>query len=93
MDKYSAERIHPDHRQDKRQTVACPGQFYIDADVFDSSSVDLSEGGARLLLNKPVKIVLRLNMGTYEMERNAQLVWARKSRSGDMEYGLQFLDD
>jgi len=82
-----------DHRRDIRQRVECPGEFFIDADIFKARSMDLSESGIRLQLQKPVQIVMRLQVGMSEMDRLANLVWARRNSNGQMEYGLEYLPD
>jgi len=82
-----------DHRRDLRQRVQCPGEFYIDADIFKAQSMDVSESGIRLQLQKPVQIVMRLQVGASELDRLANLVWARRNSDGKMEYGLEYLPD
>jgi len=78
-------------RRDERQTIQGPGQFFIDEDVVEAKSLDVSEGGARIKLQQPVKVVFRMLVGAYEMEHRANIVWAKRGKDGKMEYGLEYL--
>lgn len=77
-------------RREQRQAVQFPGQFYIDGDIFKTRSMDLSETGVRICIDNPMKIAIRMQIGAYEMENSARLVWARKNGKGQMEYGLEY---
>jgi hypothetical protein len=83
----------PNKRSDSRQYVQCPTQFYMDSDVVDARTLDFSEGGIRLQVLKPIRVVMRINMGGREEDRVATLVWARKNAAGALEYGLQYPDE
>ena len=80
-------------RHNRRRRIRANGEFFIDADLIRAHSVDLSTGGIRLRLKNPVQIIMRMKIGAYEMERVANLVWARKNELGDLEYGLEYLPD
>ncbi len=77
-------------RRDQRQAVQFPGQFNIDGDTYETPSLDLSEQGIRIRIDTPIKISIRMQIGAYEMENSANLVWARRNSQGQMEYGLEY---
>ncbi|MBF0502884.1 MAG: PilZ domain-containing protein, partial [Candidatus Riflebacteria bacterium] len=80
-------------RQILRKEIRCPGEFYIDADILRTQTVDLSETGIRLQTERPIQVMMRIQVDNKELERNASLVWARRTKDGKMEYGLEFSSD
>ena len=80
-----------ERRRDERQMIQGSGQFSLNEDVCEARSLDVSENGARIMLQQPVKVVFKMPVGAYEMERRANIVWAKRGQDGKMEYGLEYL--
>ena len=84
----------PDKRRVAREPVQAKVEFYVDADIIDAVSVDVSEIGVRFDTDIPIKIRMRMEVGGKLVEREAQLVWAEKAcESGRMSYGLKYIPD
>jgi hypothetical protein len=82
---------------EKRTTDRAPVQkqveFFVDADIIQAESVDLSQSGVRMNTDKPIAIRMRIYHpdGGFD-EHVAQLVWA--TRKGEqMSYGFEFHPD
>lgn len=77
-------------RVEKRQVIQNPGLLSIEADLIDGKALNLSDHGAKVCVRGPIQIVLRMQVGAYETERRAKLVWARPNPDGETMCGLEF---
>ena len=77
----------------ERKPVITSVEFYVDADIIQATSVDLSEGGIRFTTSKPILVRMRFEVDGRQEEREAQLVWAGRNESDTMDYGLQYVED
>lgn len=69
-------------------------EFIIDEDVIFAKSINASETGIRFDTAKPIHILMRVTTEKDEvLEHKAELVWAKRNESGNMAYGLQFIED
>ncbi|MFZ2959627.1 MAG: PilZ domain-containing protein [Candidatus Ozemobacteraceae bacterium] len=84
------EPLFHEKRIDPRQYVQCPAKVYVGYDAVNAQSMNFSESGIRLQFSEPVRISMRVKIGDYEDDRQADLVWARKDAEGKMEIGLQY---
>ena len=82
----------PDKRKAERDLLQSKVEFYVDADIIEAVSVDVSDIGVRFETEKPIMVRLRMEVGEQLLEREARLVWAvKKSDSDMMTYGLEYI--
>ena len=81
-----------ERRRAERIRINSAVEFVVDADVLNARSVDISETGLRFDSPTPIAVHLRMVIDGTESEREARLVWARRADSGDMSYGLEFIE-
>ena len=89
----SAENNSEERRNTSRKQMDAPVQFIVDADILDARSQDISDTGIRMMTNAPIRIIMRLTKSGETEDRIANLVWARKSKDGGLEYGFEFLPE
>jgi len=83
-----------DKRRAGRDPLKTKVEFYVDADIIEAVSLDVSKFGVRFGTERPIKVRLRMELGEQLLEREAQLVWATKeAESGMMVYGLEYIPD
>ena len=82
-----------DERKELRADLTTEIEFRVDADVLKASTIDVSESGLRLETVRPIRIALRYKEDVITKIYNAQLVWARETDGGYMEYGFKYVDD
>lgn len=82
-----------DKRHAERKPISTEVEFYVDADIIDASSIDISESGIRITSLNPIRVRMRFMADGERHERLAELVWARRNPEGDMDYGLQYIED
>ena len=83
-----------DNRRAERDPLKTKVEFYVDADIIEAVSLDVSKFGVRFGTEKPIRVRLRMVLGEQLLEREAQLVWAKKeAESGMMVYGLEYIPD
>jgi hypothetical protein len=81
-----------EQRQAPRRAFNEQVEFFVDSDIVDASSIDISEGGIRLQTQTPITICMRMEFSGELEERRARLVWASRGPDDSMTYGLQFAD-
>ncbi|MBF0449540.1 MAG: PilZ domain-containing protein [Candidatus Magnetomorum sp.] len=80
-----------DLRTASRIPIKTRVEFFIDADIIDAESVNMSNSGIRFDTQTPIPIQMRLEKGGILHENRAQLVWAQSKADGGMTYGFQFV--
>lgn len=80
-------------RTAERKTVKKPVEFFVDADIIQAESVDLSSTGIRMTTQHPIRIRMRIydDDGGFR-EQVAELVWASKE-APLTSYGFEFGPD
>ena len=74
-----------------RKKVETKVEFYVDADVIQAISIDVSKTGVRFETEQAVPIRLNMVLDGELYRRPAQLVWARRD-DGKMNYGFEFIE-
>ncbi len=87
------QKDNPERRGAERRPITTEVEFYVDADIVEASSIDLSKTGVQLSTDRPIRIRLRMDVDGKATDHQAELVWARRSADGDMSYGFEFLED
>ena len=64
--------------------------FHTEDDIYMASSIDISEGGIRIVTDEPVDIRIQIKEADRLVQYEAQLVWTRVNEDGTMEYGLKY---
>ncbi len=80
-----------DRRRSPRVDIKARVEFFVDADIIDATSVDISETGIRFQTDSPIAINLRMTIDGEVKEKRAKLVWAQRT-DGHVQYGLDFTD-
>ncbi len=80
-----------DERRELRADLITEVEFYLDTEAITAYTIDVSKSGLRLETDKPVKIRLRFKEDIIPENYHAQLVWAKESDSGSMEYGFKYV--
>lgn len=86
------EKDGKERRLAPRANVKTSIEFYVDSDVIDAESVDLSETGIRFVTNSALEIRMRLTVNGKQMEKQAKLIWA-KGDEGGTAFGFAFQPD
>jgi len=80
-------------RTESRIPIKTRVEFFVDADIIDAESVNISNSGIRFDTSEPIPIQMRLEKDGIMFENRAHLVWAQSKADGGMTYGFQFADD
>jgi hypothetical protein len=80
-----------DLRAETRIPIKTRVEFFVDADIIDAESVNISSSGIRFDTQTPIPIQMRLEKDGIMFENSAQLVWAQCKSDGGMTYGFQFV--
>lgn len=78
-------------RRGERRPLETKVEFFVDADIIEATSVDISESGIRFDTKTPVRICMRLTVDGELQEKRARLIWAKKLPEGGVTYGFEFL--
>jgi c-di-GMP-binding flagellar brake protein YcgR len=79
-----------DKRAEERKLVETEVTFHTEDDIYMARSVDISDGGIRIVTDNPVNIRIQIKEDEKLVQYDAHLVWARKKDDGTMEYGLKY---
>jgi len=86
------EQNEDDKRIAPRLPIKTRVEFFVDADIIDAESVNISSSGIRFDTGEPIPIQMRLEKDGVLYENRAHLVWAQsKQAGGGMTYGFQFV--
>ena len=77
-------------RAEERHLVETEVTFHTEDDIYMANSVDISNGGIRIVSENPVDIRIQIKEEDKLVQYDAKLVWARIKDDGTMEYGLRF---
>ena len=83
-----------DFRRALRRQLTTKVEFFVDGEIEQAITIDISEMGIQFVTDEPVKVRIRLELEGEAKEYFARLVWARKrTNDGSMSYGLEFIPD
>ena len=85
--------VNQEKRQKERISIQTGVEFFVDADIINATSVNISETGVRFTTNDPIKILMRMNVDGKVLERKAKLVWVSKAQNGGTDYGFEFIQE
>jgi len=80
-----------DKRIEPRLPIKTRVEFFVDADIIDAESVNISNSGIRFDTHEPIPIQMRLEKDGVVYENRAHLVWAQSKADGGMTYGFQYV--
>ncbi|MEA1997200.1 MAG: PilZ domain-containing protein [Gemmatimonadota bacterium] len=80
-------------RAAERKSARIKVEFFVDADVIEAKSVDISKIGIRFNTGKPIEIHMRLYNQGRKLDSMASLVWARKLPDGSVTYGFEYIPE
>ncbi len=83
-----------ERRNAERHAISVKVEFFVDGDILNARSIDLSEIGIRMTTETPISVRFRMNTDEGEsMEKMGQLVWAKRDENGNTDYGLEFIQE
>lgn len=82
-----------DQRKSVRNNISTEVEFYVNADIIEAETIDISETGIRIETREPAKIFLRIKIEGRTQDYEAKMVWARKNLDGRMTYGFEYIPD
>ena len=74
----------------ERKPVRTDVEFYAGDAIMKAISVNVSESGLCFDMDEPIKICLRMEVNDQLINREAQIVWAKKKPDGGVTYGFEF---
>ena len=74
----------------ERSPVRTDVEFYVGDAIMKAISVNVSETGLCFDMDEPIKICLRMEANDQLINREAQIVWAKKKSDGGVTYGFEF---
>ena len=78
-------------RSEERETFDTEAEFYLESSVFKAKLVDISDGGVRFAMPKPINVHVRFKIGEKRISRMAQLIWCSKNQEEGLDYGFNFI--
>ena len=78
-------------REAERKPVVTKVLFTVNDIIIEASSVDVSETGIRFDTEKPFKILLEMKTNGQILNREAQIVWAKRNRNGGITFGFEYV--
>lgn len=66
-------------------------EFFVDADIIEATSLEVSQTGISFDTGCPLPVEMRVTLDGEREERRARLVWARAQPHGGIRYGLEFI--
>lgn len=78
-------------RQEDREPSITEAEIYLESSVFRARLVDLSEGGVRFAMPKPLNVHVRFKIGEKRICKNAQLIWCGRNPEDGLDYGFNFI--
>ncbi len=88
-----ADLTYTEKREEKRQKIDTQVNFFIDANITEAKTVDVSGSGVCFETNEPISMHVRMEFSGTVFEHVADLVWCQRNENGGMTYGLQFHKD
>jgi hypothetical protein len=80
-------------RKNNRKICKEETQFYVNADIINAQTLDMSETGVRIETKDPIMVHMKIGNDADSEISFAKLVWAKRQDDGSVAYGLEFSDD
>lgn len=82
-----------ERRKVLRKSKVVAAELYLESSVFKAKTVDVSEEGVRLDLNKPIRFHIRVRIGDTLLNRKAEIVWSEDPKQTDgFSYGFKYVE-
>ncbi len=82
-----------ERRKSQRKPEAVEAEIYLESSLFKAQTVDISDEGVRLELNKPIRFHIRVRIGDKLLSRIAEIVWSEDESSGENHsYGFKYIE-
>lgn len=78
-------------REAERKPVVTKVLFTVNDIIIEASSVNVSETGIRFDTEKPFRILLEMKHDGKIVNREAQIVWAKRNRKDGMTFGFEYV--
>ncbi len=75
----------------ERKKILVDIEFFINADIIDAKSINISNIGIQFQTKTPISVLLRIKEKGHILDQYAKLVWSKKKESA-MNYGFEFID-
>lgn len=79
-------------RKCERNSLRTRVEFYVDADIINSESVNISKNGIQFVTEEPIIVKIRMDDDGFIKETSAKLVWS-KQMDGNTVYGLEYISE
>lgn len=77
-------------RKSLRNRIKTNVEFYIDADIIHSETINISKNGLQFETEKPMIVKMRFDSDGIKKESAAKLIWS-KQENGNTIYGLEYI--
>ena len=82
-----------DRRKSERKSSSVEAELYLESSVFKAQTVDVSDNGVRLELNKPIRFHIRIRIGDKLVSRKAEMIWSEEEgRQESLSYGFKYIE-
>ncbi len=86
-----------DKKAERRKFIRKPesveAELYLESSAFKAQTVDVSEDGVRLELNKPIRFHIRVRIGDKLVNRKAEIAWSEEAgQKGGLTYGFRYVE-
>jgi hypothetical protein len=80
-------------RKKERKNLTTEVEFYVNADILQGVSINVSETGIQLDSEKPLEIELRYKKENKEYYKKAFLRWVKEQEDASCSFGFEFVND
>ena len=87
-----SEKTGKERRRSERFRVDAKIEFFVDADIINATSLEVSQTGISFDAQTALPVEMRLTLDGEREERRAKLIWARARPEGGVRYGLEFME-
>ena len=82
-----------ERRKSQRKESSVEAELYLESSVFKAQTVDVSDNGVRLELNKPIRFHIRIRIGDKLVSRKAEMVWSEDQiKASSLSYGFKYIE-
>jgi hypothetical protein len=82
-----------ERRKAQRKETSVEAELYLESSVFKAQTVDVSDNGVRLELNKPIRFHIRVRIGDKLVSRKAEMVWSEdREKESPLCYGFKYIE-
>ncbi|MBN2710859.1 MAG: PilZ domain-containing protein [Planctomycetes bacterium] len=84
--------MRKEFREALRSDLHTEIEFFVDADVIQATSVNVSKTGIRFDTDNQIMVRLRVDPHGEKVDYEARLVWVKEKDGGGMSIGLEFVE-